>query len=113
MLAHHPLRQVIGDRRRTDSLLRVPGMRGLVIATLISSLGSSAALLAVAWVSYQHSDSIVHAVIVATAFSIPAGSGPTAGRLPRRMNVGRSSPGATWVTWPCGTASPSSTSSAG
>ena len=82
MLAHHPLRQVIGDRRRTDSLLRVPGMRGLVIATLISSLGSSAALLAVAWVSYQHSDSIVHAVIVATAFSIPAVLlGPTAGRL--------------------------------
>ncbi len=82
MLAHHPLRQVIGDRRRTDSLLHVPGMRGLVIATLISSLGSSAALLAVAWVSYQHSDSIVHAVIVATAFSIPAVLlGPTAGRL--------------------------------
>ncbi len=82
MLAHHPLRQVLGDRRRADSLLRVPGMRGLVIATWISSLGSSSALLAVAWVSYQHSDSIVHTVIVATAFSIPAVLlGPTAGRL--------------------------------
>lgn len=82
VLAHHPLRQLVSDRRRAESLLRVPGMRSLIAATLISSLGSSTALLAVAWVSYQHSDSIVHTVIVATAYSIPAVVlGPTAGRL--------------------------------
>lgn len=56
----------------TSSLRHVPGFRRILNATLLSSIGTSAALLAVAYVSYQHSNSVVHTAIVAAAYSLPA-----------------------------------------
>lgn len=80
--AQHPLHHLVRARRESDSLLRLHGFGGLVGAAVVSILGSSMALLAVAWVTYQYDDSIVHTVIVVTAYSLPAVVlGPLAGRL--------------------------------
>jgi MFS family permease len=74
----HPLRHL----RSPDSLLRVPGVGSLVAASLLSSIGSATALLAVAYVSFHYSHSLIHTVIVATAYSLPAAVvGMWAGRL--------------------------------
>lgn len=68
--------------RSGGSILHVPVMRRLFVAQMVSSMGTAGALLAVAYVSYQHSESIVHTVIVVTAYSVPAVIvGPWAGRL--------------------------------
>jgi MFS family permease len=49
---------------------------------LLSSIGSATALLAVAYVSFHYSHSLIHTVIVATAYSLPAAIvGMWAGRL--------------------------------
>jgi predicted MFS family arabinose efflux permease len=70
------------DPRAPDSLLRVPGVRSLLAASLLSSIGSATALLAVAYVSFHYSHSLIHTVIVATAYSLPAAIvGMWAGRL--------------------------------
>jgi MFS family permease len=51
-------------------------------ASLLSSIGSATALLAVAYVSFHYSHSVIHTVIVATAYSLPAAVvGMRAGRL--------------------------------
>jgi MFS family permease len=65
-----------------DSILRVPRLGPLVATSLLSSLGSATALLAVAYASFHFSHSLVHTVIVATAYSVPAAVvGQWAGRL--------------------------------
>ena len=74
----HPLRHLGAP----DSLLRVPGVGPLVAASLLSSIGSATALLAVAYVSFHYSHSLIHTVIVATAYSLPAAIvGMWAGRV--------------------------------
>ena len=58
---------------QTPSSVRdAPGFRPVLNTATLSSLGTSAALLATAYVSYGHSNSIVHTVIVATAYGLPA-----------------------------------------
>ncbi len=53
-------------------LRRLPGFAPVLNTYTLSSLGTSAALLATAYVSYGHSNSIIHTVIVATAYGLPA-----------------------------------------
>jgi predicted MFS family arabinose efflux permease len=65
-----------------DSLLHLPGVRPLVAAQLFSSVGTSMALLAVAYLSFTSANSLLHTVLVATAYSLPAAFvGGWSGRL--------------------------------
>lgn len=62
-------------------------MRALALTTLISNIGGSTSYLAVAYVSYQRSRSIIITVLVATASSVPAAIvGVQAGRLADRFD---------------------------
>jgi MFS family permease len=65
-----------------DSLLRLPWLRPLVVAQLFSSVGTAMAMLAVAYLSFTSANSLLHTVMVATAYSLPAAFvGGFAGRL--------------------------------
>jgi MFS family permease len=65
-----------------DSLLRLPWLRPLVSAQLVSSVGNAMAMLAVAYLSFTSANSLLHTVMVATAYSLPAAFvGGWAGRL--------------------------------
>ena len=78
-----PIRQLF--RRRSvggDSLLRLPWLRPLVVAQLFSSVGNAMAMLAVAYLSFTSANSLLHTVMVATAYSLPAAFvGGWSGRL--------------------------------
>ena len=77
-----PLRHLFRRRAGSDSLLRLPWLRPLVGAQLFSSVGNAMALLAVAYLSFQHANSLIHTVMVATAYSLPAAFiGGWSGRL--------------------------------
>jgi MFS family permease len=65
-----------------QSVLRLPGVRSLVLADLVSVLASAVTALAVAYISYRDSKSMVVTVLVAASFSLPAAVvGMWAGRL--------------------------------
>ena len=69
-------------RRTGDSLLRLPSVGPLVVTSLISSVGTAMAMLAATYLSFRHANSLVHTVMVATAYSLPAAFvGSWAGRL--------------------------------
>ena len=77
-----PIRHLIAHWGSNDSILALPRMRALFFARLVSSMGTAGALLAVAYLSFQHSNSIIHTVIVAAAYSLPAVVlGPWSARL--------------------------------
>jgi MFS family permease len=81
--------EATSDPRRAGSvpLRRIPYMGGLIRAELCSAVGSTMAVLAVAFLSYNDSKSVAHTVIVSAAFSLPtAVLGTYAGRVAARMS---------------------------
>jgi MFS family permease len=76
----------------------------MFLAQLVSSMGTAAGLLAVAYASYHHANSIIHTVIVATAYGLPAALvAPLAARIAdtkdwrRVIVVGDLAIVATWI----------------
>ncbi|WCO66540.1 MFS transporter [Iamia majanohamensis] len=70
----------------TRRLRALPHMRSLLVAELSSSLGSTMALLGIAYLSYDASRSVLHTVLVSAAYSLPMATfGMVAGRLAQRV----------------------------
>ncbi len=62
-------------------------MRGLVVAQFFSGVGSAVVTLAIAFLSYEDSKSVLHTVLVSAAYSLPtAVLGMYAGRLAGRVS---------------------------
>jgi MFS family permease len=73
------------DAAHPVPLLRLPLMRGLTVAQFMSSIGTAVVTLAIAFLSYDDSKSILHTVLVSAAYSLPtAVLGMYAGRLAGR-----------------------------
>ncbi|MGI9031645.1 MAG: hypothetical protein ACR2HP_16945 [Ilumatobacteraceae bacterium] len=86
-------------------------MRRLFLAQVFSLMGTAGALLATAYLAYQHSNSVVHTAIVATAFGVPATFlGPAAGRLAAAGTIAAWSSRRSPRRWRCGPGSRCSTS---
>jgi MFS family permease len=68
-------------------LLRLPLMRNLVVAQFVSGVGSAVVTLAIAFLSFEDSKSVLHTVLVSAAYSLPtAVLGMYAGRLAGRVS---------------------------
>ncbi|MBJ8343833.1 MFS transporter [Antrihabitans sp. YC2-6] len=64
---------------------RLPYVRSLIITELFSAAGSTMAVLAVAYLSFNDSKSVIHTVLVSAAFSLPTALlGTFAGRVAAR-----------------------------
>ncbi len=62
-------------------------MRGLTVAEFLSSVGTTVVALAIAFLSYDESKSVVHTVLVSAAYSLPtAVLGMYAGRIAARAS---------------------------
>jgi MFS family permease len=77
------------DTAPPGKLLQVPLMRGLVVAQFVSGVGSAVVTLAIAFLSYEDSKSVLHTVLVSAAYSLPTAifgmyAGRLAGRVSRR-----------------------------
>ena len=68
-------------------ILQLPLMRGLAFAEFFSSVGTTVVVLAIAFLSYDDSKSVVHTVLVSAAYSLPtAVLGMYAGRVAARVS---------------------------
>ena len=73
------------DARSGGSLLRIPLARRLALASFVSAIGAAMAAVAVAFVAYQDSESLVLTVLVLAARAMPAlVLSPLVGRPTRR-----------------------------
>ena len=64
---------------------RLPHVRSLIVTELTSAAGSTMAVLAVAYLSFNDSKSVIHTVLVSAAFSLPTALlGTFAGRVAAR-----------------------------
>ncbi|WP_026306663.1 MFS transporter [Smaragdicoccus niigatensis] len=72
----------------SDKVFRsLPHVRALITAELCSAIGSTMAVLAVAFLSYNDSKSVIHTVLVSAAFSLPTALlGTFAGRVAARSS---------------------------
>ncbi|MBJ8338046.1 MFS transporter [Antrihabitans sp. YC3-6] len=89
MAAEHDGSAVSSDTNVTP-FRRLPHVRSLIAAEVCSAVGSTMAVLAVAFLSYNDSKSVIHTVLVSAAFSLPTALlGTFAGRVAAKSGHSR------------------------